>query len=581
MSHGARNCPFLMFTVFPVRPAATSRSVCRQRKAGIWRMSRTFAAGSACAGSWMSESTGTPTARLTASRIRSPSARPGPRNDFADERFALSKEALKTYGMPIVRHSDTSACAMRIACSSLSMTQGPARNASGAPAPIARSAVTATRRPAAGGSAGGLTVPLAGIDERAEEGVRLHRLGLELRVELAGQEVRVIRNLDDLDEALVRRLPGHLEPAPLEIVHVLAVHLVAVAVALADLGAGVRLVGVRTRLDQARPLPEPHVPAHALHAFELAQLVDDRVRGLRGELGRVGVLEPQDVAGILDHRALHAEADAEERHAALAREADGLDHPVDATQAEAARDEDAVHGGHLLLHPAPHQPVRLDPVQAHARVVGDAAVGQRFVEALVGVLVRDVLADDADHHLAVRRVLDLADHLDPLVHVLVAVRQVEVLEEDGVHAFLGEDERHLVDRLDVLGGDHRLLRDVAEQRHLLLDFRRDEPVGAAQQDVRLNADGAQVAYRVLRRLGLQLAGGADVRHQRQVHEDRVGPSDLEAELPDRLQERQRLDVADRSADLDDLDVHPLADLPDALLDLVGDVRDDLDGAAEI
>jgi hypothetical protein len=57
--------------------------------------------------------------------------------------------------------------------------------------------------------------------------------------------------------------------------------------------------------------------------------------------------------------------------------------------------------------------------------------------------------------------------------------------------------------------------------------------------------------------------------------------DLEAELPDRLQERQRLDVADGAADLDDLDVHALADAADALLDLVGDVRDDLDGAAEV
>src|SRR5262245_5114323 len=241
MSQGARNCPFLMFTVFPVRPAATRRSVCRHRNAGIWRMSSTLAAGSACSGSWMSDRTGTPAARLTASRMRSPSFMPGPRNERTEERFALSKEALKTYGTPIFRHTAARACAMRTACASLSMTQGPARNASGAPPPIARSAVTATRRPAGGGSAGGLAVPLAGIDEGAEEGVRLHRLALELRVELAGQEVGMVGDLDDLDEALVGGLAGHLEAAPLEVVHVLAVHLVPVPVALADLGARVRL----------------------------------------------------------------------------------------------------------------------------------------------------------------------------------------------------------------------------------------------------------------------------------------------------------------------------------------------------
>src|SRR5678809_1078668 len=113
---------------------------------------------------------------------------------------------------------------MRTACSSLSMTQGPARNASGAPPPIARSEVTGTRF--TGPSAGRLPVSLAGIDEGAEKRMRLHRLALELRVELAGEEIGMVRDLDDLDEPLVGRLARHLQAAALEVIHVLAVHLV-------------------------------------------------------------------------------------------------------------------------------------------------------------------------------------------------------------------------------------------------------------------------------------------------------------------------------------------------------------------
>src|SRR5256886_7898724 len=37
MSRGATNCPFLTLTGLPVAAAASSRSVWRQRKAGIWR----------------------------------------------------------------------------------------------------------------------------------------------------------------------------------------------------------------------------------------------------------------------------------------------------------------------------------------------------------------------------------------------------------------------------------------------------------------------------------------------------------------------------------------------------------------
>ena len=60
---------------------------------------------------------------------------------------------------------------------------------------------------------------------------------------------------------------------------------------------------------------------------------------------------PHDVAGELDHRALHAQADAEERNAALAGVADRLDLAFDAALAEAAGNEDAVVAGEQPLGP--------------------------------------------------------------------------------------------------------------------------------------------------------------------------------------------------------------------------------------
>ena len=65
-------------------------------------------------------------------------------------------------------------------------------------------------------------------------------------------------------------------------------------------------------------------------------------------------------------------------------------------------------------------------------------------------------------------------------------------------------------------------------------------------------------------------------------EDVVAP-DVLAELPDRLEEGQDLDVADGAADLGDHDVDVVVggEGEDAVLDLVGDVRDHLDGLAEI
>ena len=72
-------------------------------------------------------------------------------------------------------------------------------------------------------------------------------------------------------------------------------------------------------------------------------------------------------------------------------------------------------------------------------------------------------------------------------------------------------------------------------------------------------------------------------HERDVDVEDVVGADLAAELADRLEERLRLDVADRPADLRDDDVGGarLRDRADPRLDLVRDVRDHLHRRAEV
>ena len=108
-------------------------------------------------------------------------------------------------------------------------------------------------------------------------------------------------------------------------------------------------------------------------------------------------------------------------------------------------------------------------------------------------------------------------------------------------------------------------------------------LGAGDDDVRLDTDLAQLGDRVLRRLGLELSDDADHRHQGDVDVEHVVAADVLAELADGLEEREALDVADRAADLGDehVDLGELGQAVHAALDLVGDVRDDLHGAAEV
>ncbi len=63
--------------------------------------------------------------------------------------------------------------------------------------------------------------------------------------------------------------------------------------------------------------------------------------------------------------------------------------------------------------------------------------------------------------------------------------------------------------------------------------------------------------------------------------DRVMARQIVAELADRFEERQAFDVADRAADLDQDEVVAVIAVAHEFLDRIGDVRNDLNGRAEI
>ena len=86
---------------------------------------------------------------------------------------------------------------------------------------------------------------------------------------------------------------------------------------------------------------------------------------------------------------------------------------------------------------------------------------------------------------------------------------------------------------------------------------------------------------MLRRLRLQLAGGADERNQREVNVERVIAADVLPQLPNRLEKREAFDVADGAADLHEHDVDAMGHAPDRVFDLVSKMRNDLHRPSEI
>ena len=86
---------------------------------------------------------------------------------------------------------------------------------------------------------------------------------------------------------------------------------------------------------------------------------------------------------------------------------------------------------------------------------------------------------------------------------------------------------------------------------------------------------------MLRRLGLYLARRLHVWHQGEVNEQRIALPELDAHLPDGFEKGLRFDVSDGASNLHQSDLGIACAAPNAGLDLVGDVGNDLNGPPQI
>ena len=214
--------------------------------------------------------------------------------------------------------------------------------------------------------------------------------------------------------------------------------------------------------------------------------------------------------------------------------------------------------------------------------MGETGVVERFVNRLVRVAVIDVLADDGDRHLLLR-MADPLHQVLPIVHLQRAGGQAQLFDDQVVQPVFGQAQRHFVDReLLIHLFDDGPRFDVAEEGDLVAVLATQRPLRPHDQNVGLNADLPKLADAVLRGLRLGFPRRLEIGHERQMDEQAILLADVERNLPDRLEKRQPLDVAGRSAQLGNHDVDArTGQVPHGGLDFVGDVGNDLDRAAQI
>src|SRR5438034_4060354 len=292
----------------------------------------------------------------------------------------------------------------------------------------------------------------SGLDERREERMPAAGRRGAFRMELAADEPRVRWQLDHLAQLLALGEAGGAQALVLQSLHVLVVDFVAMAVAFVDHVRAVDLAREAPGLEHSALSTQPHRPAEiglfvaaldaAVPVLPLGHERDHRVRRVAVEFRAVRAREADDVSRELDHRELHAQADAQIRDLVLARVLDRLYHAFDSAPAETARNEYRVHAFQERADAVLFDRLRIHVADADPAARVDPGVDEPLVQRLVGIGKVDILADHGNGDL----VLGMLERLDQLFPYLALGRlgdDSELVADDFIQHLLEIGRAHV------------------------------------------------------------------------------------------------------------------------------------------
>ncbi len=120
------------------------------------------------------------------------------------------------------------------------------------------------------------------------------------------------------------------------------------------------------------------------------------MRSVLIELCRMSILKADDIPGELNHRALHSQADAEERNALLASVTNRLQLAINASFAKATGNENSIVALQQSFSAFRFDVFALNASDANLCVVVNSGVIQRFIDRLVRIFVLGIFAHDSD-----------------------------------------------------------------------------------------------------------------------------------------------------------------------------------------
>jgi len=161
--------------------------------------------------------------------------------------------------------------------------------------------------------------------------------------------------------------------------------------------------------------------------------------------------------------------------------------------------------------------------------------------------------------------------------------QLQAFQKNVRDTRLFENQRDFIKQIRRHQGNHRFLADIAKLGNFAGEFPFHRIVAAGKDHIRHDTHRAQFTDGMLGGFGFRLVCGAQVREPGDVHKSGIFAPKVIAQFPNGFEERLTFDIPDRSADFDQGDIRFSGAGQHVYppLDLVGNMRNDLDCAAEV
>ena len=302
------------------------------------------------------------------------------------------------------------------------------------------------------------------------------------------------------------------------------------------------------------------------------------------KLCAVSISHAAYVTGKFNNCTLHTKAQAQEWNLVLTGILNSLNLAFNTTITKAARYQNTLAASKFLIQ---IQSRVLDllgiyPVNLYSSIIGNTCMVESFSYRNISIWQLYILTNYSHLYLLLR-ILNLVDHLSPVLHIYRTVIHTQLLQNNAIQAFLLHHQRNLINGISSQILNNSLFLYIAEQSQLLLHILGQRLLSTAYQNIWLNTNAPQFLYTVLGWLSLKLASGRDIRNQSNMNVQYIVTANFLLDLANSLHKWQGLNITYSTTDFGNNYICTIAGshIINTLLNLIGDMRNNLDSLAQI